>query len=428
MSVGKDLVDGQLHLDHLTRLKRREVKRPTWGERQECRKMPDLPFPFGCYGFTITTGSEKGTDLLARQLAEENRMRVEIVSPAGSAEGLSCERTLTCEEKERGRVRLAKAARHLKRYLPKEGTSHEEEVLVNYALMAKATAVFVFAKFLRSVYGDKGEEMRTEDMTQVCGKRAWLVQLVIDHNRDFPDQKKKLFVFDEFDDRWLQLVSPLEDEEVEGRTPNDVAISPFYFTAVNRDYVTLDWHSTVVGSRKLHDVPRRVLRNLFCLTVDEFFKRRSYLLSPYDEWVVKLLYDNSKMERGPEPPKEYPEEPPECEGDGNPFPWMFVRGIGFVRRRPNKDQWDDRTFRPGGTGEWDWFYGNPEVDDRPEVEQGHAMTFWWGRVESYEAWRCQKTNKKGSLLSLAIQYPDCFVDLDDDDESVNPPSKPCSLM
>lgn len=171
MSAGKDIVDGQIYLEHLTRLKGKEVKRPTWGEREDCKMMPELPYPFGCYGFVISTGGSRGAETLAEQLAVENRMEVEVVVPANSAERRNRERTLDCEERVRGRVQLVKAAKHLKRYLPKEGSAQEEELLTNYALIEKVSAVFVFSKFLRSVYGNKGEEMRTEDMIQVCGMR-----------------------------------------------------------------------------------------------------------------------------------------------------------------------------------------------------------------------------------------------------------------
>ena len=65
MSAGKDIVDGQIYLDHLSRLKGKEVKRPTWGEREHCKAMPDLPFPFGCFGLVVSTGGVRGADALA---------------------------------------------------------------------------------------------------------------------------------------------------------------------------------------------------------------------------------------------------------------------------------------------------------------------------------------------------------------------------
>lgn len=145
------------------------------------------------------------------------------------------------------------------------------------------------------------------------------MQMVVNHNRDHPEQWKKLFVFDEFDERWSD-----DDEEHLCKAPGDIAMAPLGFVAVNRDYVLLDWRSTVVGSRKISDVTRRAMRNLFCTTAADLFRCRKFLLSPYDEWVAEMLYDNSKRRCGPDPPAGYPEDPPEREGDGNPFPWMFV--------------------------------------------------------------------------------------------------------
>lgn len=433
MRAGKDIVDGQLHLEHLTRLKAKEVKRPDMSERERAVQMPDLPYPFGCFGYTVTTGGARGTELLAQQLAEENRMEVEVIVAANSVERRKHERTLTCEDKERARERLRKAARQLKRYLPKEGTAQEEELMVNYTLIEKASAVFVFSKFLRSVYGNKDEEMRTEDMTQVCGRRGWMVQMVIDHNRDHPDQWKKIFVFDEMDERWLDLAARMDDdEEMRCMAPEDLAIAPFYFLTVNRDYVMLDWHSTVVGSRKISDTTRKALRELFCVTADELFRCRKFLLSSYDEWVARMLYDNSTYGRAPLPPAEYPAESLYREDDGNPFPWMFVRGVGFVRRRDYHDRWYDKTFRPAGTGEWNWVYGDPAIDViDEEVERSHAVSFWRGWTESYaeeQQQQRQAENQSGCVCLLVEAEDEICLPMELGDENAESSPKGCIIV
>ena len=214
-------------------------------------------------------------------------MEVDVILPATGVEKGKQARTLEGEEERRRRAhgRLAMAARRLRRYLPKAG-SWEEDLLTEWGIVEKATAVFVFSKFARSVLGDKG------DMLQVCGRRVWLVQMVIDHNREHPDEWKKLFVFDEEDERWLELMSTAGDEEYE-------TVMDLMFAPVKRDYVTLDWRSAVLGSRKITDVTRITMRDLFGLTASELFKRRTHLHPPYDHWVAGMLYDNSNMMRGP---------------------------------------------------------------------------------------------------------------------------------
>ena len=62
---------------------------------------------------------------------------------------------------------------------------------------------------------------------------------------------------------------------------------------------------------------------------------------------------------------------------------MFVRGVGFVRRRPHYDRWDQPLCKPAGSGEWNMFYADPIPDADPAVEMQHAVSFWRGRVEAY---------------------------------------------
>lgn len=52
-----------------------------------------------------------------------------------------------------------------------------------------------------------------------------------------------------------------------------------------------------------------------------------------------------------------------------------------MRRRDHYDRWDERSYRPAGSGEWDMFYANPITDIREDVEMQHAVSFWRGRTE-----------------------------------------------
>lgn len=296
-------------------------------------------------------------------------------------------KSLTAEERERAYPKMVQAAKHLKKNVPKKGLYTEELILRNYTLIEKSKSVFAFANFMRSTYADKGETMRAEDMVHVAGGTGWVVQMVIDHNRDHPEEWKQLMVFDITDERWLELF-PSEGEE-EYIAPENPAIAPFMFTPIGRNCVYLTPHSTVVGTCNITDVVHRAMRELFNDTAYEIFRKRKNSESPYDEWVAKMLHDNSGMwrkeNRCPDPPGWYPEPPPPPHIDldrGNPFPWMFVRGIGFVRRRPFLDRWNDRKFKPQGTGEWDMFYGNPKVEEDESKQLAHAVRFWEQRVES----------------------------------------------
>ena len=254
---------------------------------------------------------------------------------------------------------------------------------------------------MRSTYGDKGEKMRSNDMVHVAGGTGWVVQMVIDHNREHPEDWKQLMVFDLADERWVELFpSEGNDGDI---SPESPAIAPLLFWPIERTNVHLMPHSAVVGTHKMPDVGRRVMRVLFNETGGEVYRTRKNLYSLYDEWVAKMLHDNSGMWRkensAPKPPKWHP-EPPKDLDDGNPFPWMFVKGIGFVRRRPFTDRWEDRDFKPGGTGEWDMFYTDPKVDADEVGELRNAVSFWQQHVETESECRLSKEQEKDQTKDL----------------------------
>lgn len=87
---------------------------------------------------------------------------------------------------------------------------------------------------------------------------------------------------------------------------------------------------------------------------------------------MRLLHDSSKAFEQqhwlpPEAPYWYP-EPPEID-DSNPFPWMFVKGMGWVCCNNNFGL--------------NWFdLEEPKPDPHTQVELVNAVLYWQKHVES----------------------------------------------
>lgn len=87
---------------------------------------------------------------------------------------------------------------------------------------------------------------------------------------------------------------------------------------------------------------------------------------------MRLLHDSSKAFEQqhwlpPEAPYWYP-EPPEID-DSNPFPWMFVKGMGWVCCNNNFGL--------------NWFdLEEPKPDPNTQVELVNAVLYWQKHVES----------------------------------------------
>lgn len=159
------------------------MKRPDREERRNPKFMPKSPFDFGCYGYKIFTGGAKGVDCLAEEMAEGHKMAVELKVPEGHRNDKQNNASvLSQEEEECAHPKVIKAAKHLKKNPPKQGSYAEELILRNYTLIENAKAVYVFGNFLRSVHADKGEKMLPKEMVEVAGGTGWVVKMVIDYN------------------------------------------------------------------------------------------------------------------------------------------------------------------------------------------------------------------------------------------------------
>ena len=107
-----------------------------------------------------------------------------------------------------------------------------------------------------------------ESLTTVEGGTGMTVQMCVDHNRDYPDFWKDVFVFHENRQRWYEL----EREEMRDPDDEDVTYSDALGPLAFRECFSapiLHPLSAVVGSRTLGELGRRMLKDQFRRTIKE---------------------------------------------------------------------------------------------------------------------------------------------------------------
>ena len=206
-------------------------------------------------GFTIITGGAIGTDTLARQCAEEWGMTVKLCLPPHHHSVSEKDPTISSKHLELCQPLVTRASRRLKRH-PSKNPFVRDLLARNWFIVERAKVIFAYANF------------EDDALTSVEGGTGMTVQLCVDHNRDYPDMWKEVFVFDESRQKWYEL----EREESFDPELDDVIFSETLGPLAFRECLCmpiLHPTSAVVGSRTLGELGRRTLKEQFKRTVKE---------------------------------------------------------------------------------------------------------------------------------------------------------------
>ena len=206
-------------------------------------------------GFTIVTGGAVGTDTLAQQCAEEWGMTVKLCLPPHHHSVCEKHPAISSKCLELVQPLVERASRRLDRH-PSKNPFVRDLLARNWFIVERARAIFAYANF------------EDDSLTTVDGGTGMTVQMGVDHNRDFPDAWKELFVFDESRQRWYEL----EREDSFDPELDDIVFTDALGPLAFRESLCMPMlhpRSAVVGSRTLGELGRRTLKDQFKRTVKE---------------------------------------------------------------------------------------------------------------------------------------------------------------
>ena len=135
-----------------------------------------------------------------------------------------------------------------------------------------------------------------DSLTSVEGGTGMTVQMCVDHNRDYPDLWKDVFVFDESRQKWYEL----EREDMRDPDDEDATLSNTLGPLAFRECLCapiLYKSSGVVGSRTLGVLGRYTMKQQFRRTV-KTFSRWELTESQTSEEVEKLSEMFQRMSIG----------------------------------------------------------------------------------------------------------------------------------
>ena len=199
--------------------------------------------------FVIITGGAPGADSVAEECAKEWGMQVKLCLPPHHHRVSEKHPAITPECLLNRLPFVKTASERLKRH-PSKNPFVRDLLARNWFIVKAAKVLYAYANF--------------EDE----GGTGMTVQMCVDHNRDYPEMWKDVFVFDESRQKWYEL----EREDWHDPDEEDVtfseALGPFAFHECFSSPI-LHPVSGVVGSRTLGELGRRTLENQFKRTIKE---------------------------------------------------------------------------------------------------------------------------------------------------------------
>ena len=187
--------------------------------------------------FTICTGGAIGTDSLAERLAKEWGMGVKLCLAPHHHKVSEKYPAISREDLDSAMHRVYIASSRLKRH-PTKNPFVRDLLARNWFIVRDSQVVYAYANF------------EDDSLTTVEGGTGMTVQMCVDHNRDYPEQWKELFVFDESRDSWYEL----EREESWDSDMDEVVVTESLGDLAFRECFCgpiLHPLSAVVGSRTL---------------------------------------------------------------------------------------------------------------------------------------------------------------------------------
>ena len=142
--------------------------------------------------FTILTGGAIGTDSLAEECAKEWGMHVKLFL-APHHHRVSEKHPAIPHQKLMNRLPFVQtASQRLKRH-PSKNPFVRDLLARNWFIVNQAKVLYAYANF------------EDDTLTTVEGGTGMTVQMCVDHNRDYPEFWKDVFVFDESRQKWYEL-------------------------------------------------------------------------------------------------------------------------------------------------------------------------------------------------------------------------------
>ena len=235
--------------------------------------------------FTILTGGAIGTDSLAEECAKEWGMHVKLFL-APHHHRVSEKHPAIPHQKLMNRLPFVQtASQRLKRH-PSKNPFVRDLLARNWFIVNQAKVLYAYANF------------EDDSLTTVEGGTGMTVQMGVDHNRDYPDFWKDVFVFDESRQKWYELErEDMRDPDDEDFTFTD-ALGPLAFRECLCGPI-LHPVSAVVGSRTLGELGRRILKDQFKRTVKEHARGGQTQMELHGEVekVCKLFQEMSLKEK-----------------------------------------------------------------------------------------------------------------------------------
>lgn len=359
-------------------------------ETRECGntpvEFPPLPFPVSLTGYHVLTDtSPNNTDELVSALCEAYEATPHLylaakVKPSHPHEvPLSLKKAqqfipLVLAMSERLDVNKPPSLRGIHRKEMNSDTTidlcHRSALWCRDACMVRnAERVVVFGEFVRPEHASLESPLRCNTMIKVASKEGRIVQSVIDHNREFPEIWKELFVFDVIEERWFVL----EKDRPEWQHPLHKAIMPFLFLPMaSGDSVPILARRTLLVGNATTDV-RHIVRYMFRRTMDHVFHCRTVRTGAYDDWLDRQLRGHYTTDPMPPVPADIPVQQIVREM-GPSSTWVWVWGHGWLHRRSEPSE------------------GWTEESPVPPYSVARMVRFWTQRWETLKEWRdrCQR--------------------------------------
>ena len=245
--------------------------------------MASLMYPTIGSFFTIVTGGATGADTLAEECAKELGMNVKLHLTPHHHRALNDKITpLSHNQLNKRDYFVVRASQRLNRR-PTNNPFVRDLLARNWFIVHDCDVLFAYAKF------------EDDSLTSVEGGTGLTVQMCVDHNRDYPDLWKEVYVFDESRQKWYELErQDMRDPDEEDATMSET-LGPLAF----RERVSapiLYKRSGVVGSRTLGALGRFTMKQHFNRTMRTFSGHQRVAVDDEEVEEVRTRLENLSLE------------------------------------------------------------------------------------------------------------------------------------
>ena len=233
--------------------------------------------------FTIVTGGAIGADSLAETCAKELGMNVKLHLTPHHHRALDDKVTpISHAQLKKRDYYVVRASQRLNRH-PTKNPFVRDLLARNWFIVHDCDVLYAYAKF------------EDDSLTSLEGGTGMTVQMCVDHNRDYPDQWKDVFVFDESRQKWYELErQDMRDPDQEDATMSET-LGPLAF----RECISapiLYKRSGMVGSRILGALGRFTMKQHFNGTIKTFSGHQRIVMDDEEVERVRVMMENLSLE------------------------------------------------------------------------------------------------------------------------------------